>query len=141
MIFPIGLMAAGQIGALVVPIFGWQIMLLLGGIPGVVIAFLLTRLPESPRWLISKGCIGEAERIIKEVEAKAGTAPVVEFPPATTATAVERSRWMGLLIGSYLNRTLIVWTLWFVSYFITNSRGGVDATSRKYRQTSLRSIS
>ena len=34
MIFPIGLMAAGQIGALVVPIFGWQIMFFAGRYSG-----------------------------------------------------------------------------------------------------------
>ena len=69
MIFPIGLMVTGQIGALVVPMFGWQVMFLIGGIPGLVIAGLLLRLPESPRWLIGKGRLAEAEAIIQEIEA------------------------------------------------------------------------
>ena len=35
MIFPIGLMVTGQVGALLVPLFGWQIMFMIGGIPGL----------------------------------------------------------------------------------------------------------
>ena len=69
MIFPIGLMVTGQVGALVVPTLGWQVMFLIGGVPGLVIAGLLLRLPESPRWLIGKGRLDEAEAIIREIEA------------------------------------------------------------------------
>ncbi len=35
MIFPIGLMVTGQVGAPLVPLWGWQIMFLIGGIPRV----------------------------------------------------------------------------------------------------------
>ena len=69
MIFPVGLMATGQIGTLLVPVWGWQSMFLLGGIPGLMIAYLLARLPESPRWLIAHGRFGEAERVLRQVEA------------------------------------------------------------------------
>ncbi|HSG64409.1 MAG TPA: MFS transporter, partial [Gammaproteobacteria bacterium] len=55
MIFPVGLMATGQIGAIVVPALGWKAMFLIGAIPGMLVAFLITRLPESPRWLINRG--------------------------------------------------------------------------------------
>src|SRR5438876_3402195 len=44
MIFPVGLMAAGQIGAWVVPAFGWKTAFLTGGIPGLGITFVLVRL-------------------------------------------------------------------------------------------------
>ena len=72
MIFPIGLMATSQTGVWVVPACGWKAMFLIGGIPGLVITFLLLRLPESPRWLISKGREEEAEKIVKQIEAMSG---------------------------------------------------------------------
>ena len=68
MIFPVGLMATGQIGAWLVPIFGWKVMFLIGGIPGLLITYMVARLPESPRWLISQGRLHDAEKIIAEIE-------------------------------------------------------------------------
>ena len=143
MIFPVGLMITGQIGALVVPAFGWQVMFLIGGVPGLVIAGLLLRLRESPRWLINKGRMEEAEAVIREIERSAtgGVPPSGEAssdlpasehdasdadPQATgndeKATAVGRNqtRWAELLSPFYRRRTVVVWTLWACAYFITN---------------------
>src|SRR6185503_15566583 len=69
LIFPIGLMMTGQIGALLVPTLGWQVMFLIGGIPGLLVTVLLLRLPESPRWLISRGRVADADAVIREIEA------------------------------------------------------------------------
>src|SRR2546425_8697192 len=125
MIFPVGLMAAGQIGAWVVPAFGWKAAFLIGGIPGLIITFLLARLPESPRWLISKGRLVDAERIVKEIEASAtrrvSAAANRAFPAAIPSAEPARSRWTEVLASSYRRRTLTVWTLWAAAYFITNS--------------------
>ena len=122
MIFPVGLMATGQIGAWVVPAFGWKAMFLVGGIPGLIVTFLLARLPESPRWLISKGRLGEAELIIKQIEAStphrvpsmAQNAPAMPSP-------MQKTRWSEVLEHTYRSRTLIVWVLWATAYFVTNS--------------------
>jgi putative MFS transporter len=111
-----------------VPLLGWQVMFLIGGVPGLVIAGLLLRLRESPRWLISKGRLEDAETIVKEIEASVplGAQPARDEPPVarTDTQAVpggeNRTRWAELLSPFYRRRTLVVWTLWASAYFITN---------------------
>jgi len=122
MIFPVGLMMAGQTGAWIVPLAGWQIMFLIGGIPGLAICLLLLRLPESPRWLIAQGRLAEAERIVAEVEA---STPLRLPPEARLVRSLpaepQRSRWRELLSPAYRHRTLIVWVLWASAFLVANS--------------------
>lgn len=127
LIFPIGLMATGQIGTLLVPVWGWQAMFVIGGIPGLIIAYLLTRLPESPRWLISHGRLAEAEKVVQQAEAS--TPKRIHVPAVNDAAndvaarlhTSERARWQEVLSPLYRRRTLIAWVLWSCAYFVSNS--------------------
>ena len=124
MIFPVGLMAAGQIGSWLVPILGWKIVFVIGGVPGLLITWLVSRLPESPRWLISRGRTREAETIVGQMEASAKQQlSEVEqpTPAAIQVAAPQRGKWSETLARSYRGRTLIVWTLWVCAYFVANS--------------------
>jgi putative MFS transporter len=118
MIFPIGLMATGQVGAWLVPLWGWQTMFLVGGIPCLIVSVLVARLPESPRWLISQGRLREAESIVRQIETSAGRLPVVEEEVNFTA---RETRWREVVSSVYRRRTFVVWTLWFCAYFVSNT--------------------
>ncbi|WP_342491349.1 MFS transporter [Bacillus sp. FSL R5-0422] len=117
MIFPLGLMISAQIGAFVVPSFGWKWMFLIGGIGGLIVFVFFFMLRESPRWLISKGRFDEAERIIEEIEASTDKRmPVAKQVSSST----EKGDWKELFSTFYRKRTLIVWGLWFSAYFVSN---------------------
>jgi MFS transporter, putative metabolite:H+ symporter len=118
----LGLMATGQIGAWLVPAYGWSSIFLLGGIPGLLVTFLLWRLPESPRWLISKGRLREAEAIVEKMEASRDRrVPVAATSPtSSTSSLMQRGSWSELLSSNYRGRTFIVWGLWASAFFIAN---------------------
>jgi len=131
LIFPIGLLGAAQIGAFVVPHFGWEYMFLVGGIPGILIAVLISRLPESPRWLIAKGRFDEAERVIECIEASTpkrnldaqqNQSEVANRLTRLRETLVNQRKasWKELFSPLYRGRTLVVWFLWASSYFVAN---------------------
>src|SRR6476619_6411328 len=123
LIFPIGLMFAGIAGYFLVPIYGWQAMFVVGLIPSVLTIPLRWFMPESPRWLASKGRVAEANEVVRLLEDNArqsGAAlrePVVR-PIDPQATA--RSDWRELFRGIYLKRTLMIWGLWVCVYMINN---------------------
>jgi MFS transporter, putative metabolite:H+ symporter len=121
MIFPIGLMVTGQLGAWLVPTYGWKSMFLIGGIPGIIIAILVIFLPESPRWLINRGRADEAERIIEKIEASTPrrVSPIPE-PIAALPSPAKKAGWRELFSDFYRRRTLVVWALWFCSYGVAN---------------------
>jgi putative MFS transporter len=120
LIFPIGLLLTGVIGATIIPLFGWQSMFVVGGIPGLIIAVLILRLPESPRWLINKGRLADAEKVVRDLEASTTHRVTPAAPAAALAATPQRTRWRELLSGIYLSRTLVVWVLWASAYFVTN---------------------
>ena len=124
MIFPIGLMAAGQIGAIVVPTLGWQAMFFFGAIPGLFIAGLVWRLPESPRWLIAKGRLDQAETVIEQIE----TSTEQRLDPNLSLNDVEvpapvetkNTSWRELLSVTFRARTIVIWVWWASAYFVAN---------------------
>jgi MFS transporter, putative metabolite:H+ symporter len=120
LIFPAGLVASALVAAWIVPTLGWRWLFALGAIPLVLVPFL-RRVPESPRWLASRGRLEEADlatrRIEAEVEALKGDLPA---PVVGEVAAVKpgRVKVVELFQGVYLRRTLMLATAWLTAYFV-----------------------
>ena len=135
LIFPIGLLFAGLAGYFLVPLYGWRALFIVGLVPAVLMIPMRIFMPESPRWLASKGRIEKADKVVSMLEREAVKEgktlpePVVR-PIDPKATA--RSDWRELFRGIYLKRTLMIWALWITVYMVNN--GLVTWLPTLYRQ-------
>lgn len=122
-IFPVGLMFAGMAGFFLVPIFGWKAMFIVGLVPSVLTIPLRWFMPESPRWLASKGRFAEADAVVKLLENDATRNGAVLREPVISLVEYKeagRSDWRELFKGIYLKRTLMIWGLWVCVYMVNN---------------------
>jgi len=127
LMFPIGLTTVALVGIFVVPVLGWQWMFVLGGLPVLLALPMIRVLPESPRWLASRGHDQEADRVMTHIEALVSAQGAMPLPPipANVAPAVaSRASFRELFRGIYLKRTLSLWVLWFCAYGITYALTG-----------------
>lgn len=119
-IFSVGVVLASLIGSIIVPAFGWQAMFAIGGLPVLLAVILPRALPESPRWLVSRGRTEEAEAAVSVIERETVAytkKPLPEVGPDIPATAAKAS-WKDILGGIYLRRSLVVWSIWFGGYLV-----------------------
>ncbi|MDQ2802386.1 MAG: MFS transporter [Pseudomonadota bacterium] len=98
---------------------GWRIMYLIGGLLALVGVVLRFELPESARWLIARGRLDEAAKVVASMEARA-----CRHGPLAAVAAPAESQPVSDVLGyaailanpTYLWRALVLLAMWFVSY-------------------------
>lgn len=113
--FTYGLILAALIAYFVVPRFGWQAAFAVGALPALLVVGLRRYLPESPRFLASRGRRQETANVLRE----AGVMRE-EIDAEVTALAARTTGRPGvgaLFAPIYLRRTALLWMLWFSLYF------------------------
>lgn len=97
----------------------WRVLLGLGILPLAIAVWAWLALPESARWLSSRGRFREAEGYVSQMEAEARAQgkslpdPVPVPTPARTNFKLSE-----LARGQYGRRTLMLFALWFCGYFV-----------------------
>ncbi len=124
-LFAAGLVASALIGTWVVPKFGWQWMFFVGALPALLAIPLRWLVPESPRWLASKGRFAEADRILRRIEAIAtrGGRALAPLPTDLPVANPSATRFGDLFRGIYLKRTISTWCLWICCFGISYGVG------------------
>src|SRR6201982_4012543 len=69
--FPGGLVVAAAISLTIIPRFGWRALFVVGVVPAVLLFFVRRYMPESVRYLLSKGEVAEAERTVEAIQSAA----------------------------------------------------------------------
>ncbi|MBB1026941.1 MFS transporter [Dietzia sp. DQ11-38-2] len=116
----VGWLMAALIGYFVVPIGddGWRWALAIGLVPAAYALVVRFGLPESVRFLESRGRGAEAERIVREYEASAGVEPpaAANAPagePGRDASASGESARESIWSPRLRRRTGALWVVWF----------------------------
>ncbi|HEY6493817.1 MAG TPA: MFS transporter [Trebonia sp.] len=98
---------------------GWRILFGIGALPAIVAIPAAFFLPESPRWLVDHGQQGKADIIVARGESRLRARGVsLAEPPPVAPGSGRRSDFLELLKGRYLGRTITLWVIWFLVYFV-----------------------
>lgn len=110
----IGWLLAALISYIIIPRFGWQTAFYIGSLPALYVFYLWNSIPESPRYLASKGKFAQAEAIVKNIEIQSGVhrPATKQVSPQTSKTAPKMAL-SELFSRKFIRRTIFLWLLWF----------------------------
>jgi MFS transporter, putative metabolite:H+ symporter len=121
--FPLGLAVAAGLSLLLIPRVGWRALFAVGVLPALMLLVVRRYMPESVRYLISRGKVGEAERTVETIERQAlghtndgaiSAAPQPEVGVKQGVTVFE------LLTPQRRRTTILLWVVSFCFFWSSN---------------------
>jgi len=121
--FPSGLALAAALAYFIIPTYGWRAVFVIGVFPAVLLFFVRLVMPESVRYLISRGRVAEAEATVAQIEREALAGQPIPAAPLDAPVGVEERgiTVFELLTPERRKRTILLWIVSFC--FLWSSNG------------------
>lgn len=106
---------------------GWRVAFGLGAVLGVAILLVRKNVPESPRWLVMRGKMDEAEALVsgieKQIEKQIGKElePVDEYITIKSAKHISLGDILHAMVAKYPSRTVLGLSLFIGQAFLYNA--------------------
>lgn len=109
----VGWIGAACIAYLFIPHYGWRLTFLIGAIPALYIFIIRLHMPESVRYLLSKGKREAAEQIVSTLETALHEERTTGMTDAEADVPEVKQSFRTLWSPSYRVRTILLWLVWF----------------------------
>jgi putative MFS transporter len=111
----LGTIVAAGLAWLVVPRLGWRWLLALSAVPGLIIFLIRRMVPESPRYLLTRGKTAQAFQVLQNVAATNGNH--IEADGLYELAPQPKTRMADLLRPNFRQTTIFLWLVWFFISF------------------------
>lgn len=124
--FPVGLILAAVLSLTILPTFGWRALFAVGIIPAALLFFVRRYMPESVRYLLSKGRLAEAEQTVAHIERQAlgrerSVDELQSMPQLRPEVAVKTGvTVLELFTEGRALRTVLIWIVSFGFFWSSN---------------------
>lgn len=109
----LGWIAAACIAYFFIPLYGWRMAFLIGALPALYVCLIRLHMPESVRYLLAHGRVGEARQIVVSLERQLHV-PVAPFvSEKETVPIVAKASFRELWKKPFASRTIMLWLVWF----------------------------
>lgn len=109
----LGWIAAACIAYFFIPVYGWRMAFLIGALPALYVCLIRMHMPESVRYLLAHGRVGEARQIVVSLERQLHV-PVAPFvSEKETVPVVAKASFRELWKKPFASRTIMLWLVWF----------------------------
>lgn len=109
----LGWIAAACIAYFFIPVYGWRMAFLIGALPALYVCLIRLHMPESVRYLLTRGRVDEARQIVLSMEKQLHVPSALFTGETETVPVVAKASFRELWKKPFMSRTIMLWLVWF----------------------------